>query len=659
MNDKNDNIDFNKNKNKKNNSLREADLLTRDINSWWNKTFVFIKKTRIKTWKGVFIVAFAAGIAVATVMTVSFNIQTSSKAADGSVLSIVVDNENAALEDGYNLINADILLNTNENDIVAVKAVVNYNPADFQLQSYDTSNSVFNNASCSYNGGQCEIIDNDTANGKITITVAKPSPGVNTSSGIVAQLVFKALQTDISASPNLTLSFTAEGDYTDSDVIKDDGGGTDILSSVQNATVNIYSAMCSSYVYSDEWNNLECQQDGYKTRTVVSSLPEGCFAGNLDVQPDTSQECEYSGSTDCTSIIYPEEWSDCQVDGTRSKTAISTVPEDCISDDLTITESCTYVPPVCTNIEYDVEWGACQVNGKQTRGVVSMTPDNCEPEGDLELEQDCNYVAPTCDDEGFTYNDDWTDCQPDGTRTRTVASSSPAGCEGGNPETSGTCEYEGGSEDTTCTSFTYNDDWSDCQIGGTRTRTVASSSPEECTGGNPDTEEDCTFVAPDCSAFTYKDYGSCQPNGTQSRTVASSSPAGCAGGSPALTQSCSYSTASTIVSSSSKKSSSNKKKSSSSSSKKKKKKSGDKTKPVFTNMPLYLTKNKGDVIWWTATDNKGVKRYEINFNGKKVKTTATRFSVPTGTKSGVYILRIRAYDKAKNSKLAIVTVRIR
>lgn len=44
---------------------------------------------------------------------------------------------------------------------------------------------------------------------------------------------------------------------------------------------------------------------------------------------------------------------------------------------------------------------------------------------------------------------------------------------------------------TTCTSFTYSD-WGACQPDGTQTRTVVSSSPEGCTGGTPVLTQSCT-----------------------------------------------------------------------------------------------------------------------------------------------------------------------
>ncbi len=93
----------------------------------------------------------------------------------------------------------------------------------------------------------------------------------------------------------------------------------------------------------------------------------------------------------------------------------------------------------------------------------------------------------------------------------------------------------------TCTSFTYSA-YSDCQPNGTRTRTVISSSPAGCTGGTPVLTQACTYVPPvtACTSFTYSDWGTCQSNNTQTRTVTSSSPAGCTGGTPVLSQACTF-----------------------------------------------------------------------------------------------------------------------
>jgi hypothetical protein len=45
----------------------------------------------------------------------------------------------------------------------------------------------------------------------------------------------------------------------------------------------------------------------------------------------------------------------------------------------------------------------------------------------------------------------------------------------------------------TCTSFTYSA-WGACQPSGTQTRTVLTSSPTGCTGGSPVVSQPCTYV---------------------------------------------------------------------------------------------------------------------------------------------------------------------
>lgn len=87
----------------------------------------------------------------------------------------------------------------------------------------------------------------------------------------------------------------------------------------------------------------------------------------------------------------------------------------------------------------------------------------------------------------------------------------------------------------TCTSFTYSA-WSTC-INGTQTRTVTSSSPTGCTGGNPILTQSCTPSGTTCTSFTYSKWSACV-NGTRTRTVTASTPAGCSGGTPVISQTC-------------------------------------------------------------------------------------------------------------------------
>lgn len=84
-----------------------------------------------------------------------------------------------------------------------------------------------------------------------------------------------------------------------------------------------------------------------------------------------------------------------------------------------------------------------------------------------------------------------------------------------------------------CTSFTYTD-WSAC-VNNQQNRTINTSSPSGCSGGNPDVLVQSCVVT--CSSFTYNDWTTCTA-GTQTRTVNTSLPSGCTGGTPLVSQSC-------------------------------------------------------------------------------------------------------------------------
>jgi len=124
-----------------------------------------------------------------------------------------------------------IYLNTNGQNVVVVAAYLNYDKTHFQALSIDTNGSIFS--------FEAEKII-DSANGKIKITRGIPTPGVNTSNGLVAKVNFKALSNVTPASDNLTSDFVVDS-TTDSNIILDDGRGTDILSGVYNAKYTVGS----------------------------------------------------------------------------------------------------------------------------------------------------------------------------------------------------------------------------------------------------------------------------------------------------------------------------------------------------------------------------------------------------------------------------------
>ncbi len=284
-----------------------------------------------------------------------------------------------------------------------------------------------------------------------------------------------------------------------------------------------------TYTYS-AW--AACQSDGTQTRTVASSAPAGCTG-----TPVLSQSCVYTPPPPTACSYTLGAWGACQSDGTQTRT-VSAFPAGCTGTTPASSQSCTYVPPpvTCSSFTYTAFTPAvCPVSGQQTRTVATSSPAGCTG-GSPVLSQACTYVPPVVTCTAFTYNA-FTPavCPISGQQTRTVATSSPAGCTGGSPILTQACTYV--PPPVACTYTTGA--WGACQSDGTQTRTV-SASPSGCTGTPPASSQSCTYVPPvtTCSTFTYSAWGTCSTSGTQTRTVTSSAPAGCTGGSPVLSQSC-------------------------------------------------------------------------------------------------------------------------
>lgn len=98
-------------------------------------------------------------------------------------------------------------------------------------------------------------------------------------------------------------------------------------------------------------------------------------------------------------------------------------------------------------------------------------------------------------------------------------------------------------ESPTCTSWIYSS-WSSCSPNGNQTRSVTSSSPNSCVGGNPVLSQSCTYIPPipSCTSSDWScaNWGVCSQNSSQTRTCAKIS--NCQGGvsSPVISQSCTY-----------------------------------------------------------------------------------------------------------------------
>lgn len=164
---------------------------------------------------------------------------------------------------------------------------------------------------------------------------------------------------------------------------------------------------CTSWTYSD-WS--ACSVDGIQTRTIITSLPDGCSGGS----PVLNQTCTPPPQT-CTSWAY-SDWSSCSADGQQIRTITSFFPYGCIGGEPVLSQGCT---PVCTTWVYS-DWGSCSTQGMQTRNIISSSPDNCSG-GNPTLSQSC--IPPqTCSADTWTC-DNWSTCNVDGNQTRNCSKS--------------------------------------------------------------------------------------------------------------------------------------------------------------------------------------------------------------------------------------------
>lgn len=419
------------NKEKKTKSVfsggRPIDRLADEIAPWWQKKFTYVRKTKVKTWQGALVLAFVTGITVSIIWTTEFGLHIFSNAVNSSAtLKIFPESDVVSIGETFPV---DVVLDTKGNDVVVVRAIIEFNTSNFEFLDYDLSESIFSpNNECQHNGGPCNIFEDDRSNGKVGITLAKPTPGVNTSSGVVARFNFKSRNIIANSATDIKIKYDAQNVYTDSDVIFDDPGAADILQSAFPFYITVTAPQCEFYTYSD-WGG--CEIGNIQYRTIVDRQPLGCDPVNVQL----SQSCQYE-SPICTSFAY-SEWTECQPNNKQTRTVTSSSPLECVGGTPILEQSCQYIEnkqaPTCDAFTYS-NWSECQPNGKQTRTVVSSAPAGCA-DGNVIIEQDCTYTIPTC--ESFVYSS-WTSCL-DRQQKRSITGVAPQGCVGGQPILTQSC----------------------------------------------------------------------------------------------------------------------------------------------------------------------------------------------------------------------------
>lgn len=123
----------------------------------------------------------------------------------------------------------DILINTKGSRVVATAAYLSFNKQALEVLSIDASGSVFNLQA------EKEFNNKD---GKIKVTMGKPTPGVKTSANRVATVHFKTTGAANPSAENIYFDFTKGSSYY-STIILDDKKGTNILTSTQGTKIFI------------------------------------------------------------------------------------------------------------------------------------------------------------------------------------------------------------------------------------------------------------------------------------------------------------------------------------------------------------------------------------------------------------------------------------
>ncbi|MDD5147996.1 MAG: hypothetical protein PHH08_00855 [Candidatus ainarchaeum sp.] len=368
-----------------------------------------------------------------------------------------------------------------------------------------------------------------------------------------------------------------------------------ILSTAETGTTQT----CTSFTYS----NWGACSNGTQTRNILFSTPNGCTGGNPILSqtcspactetswtPDSCTICNGTSFTQtsncettrtstgtktctqtCTSFTY-SNWGACN-NGTQTRNILSQTPTGCTGGNPILNQACTPAQETCgaysgyplgekPNCLYGANHNTGQAKAAGTKIIATILQGNNCPElqctcqgttthpAQAGWECTISQTAQACT--SFNYSD-WSACT-NGIQTRTILSSSPAGCTNGNPTLAQTCTTTG-----TCTT----------KINGTTIRTTTATGTTNCynqisygsnncayykqnypnsfiTGTNTlemyynntrINTETCTQNPPTCTGFTYSAWNACS-NGTQTRNILSQTPTGCTGGNPILSQTC-------------------------------------------------------------------------------------------------------------------------
>ena len=284
-------------------------------------------------------------------------------------------------------------------------------------------------------------------------------------------------------------------------------------------TLALTTVFCSVFVLAGSTAKAACNQVPTLAKNFLTGECQ-TFATPCDV-PTGWQEVASCSTSTCISNWRCSVWSPC-VYGIRTRTCpdINNCGPTAVPPPLV--ELCTG----CTPNWQCGSWPTC-VNNQQNRTCIDYNSCGVDT-GKPAVTQSCVSI-PACTESNWTFSLSPAICPLSGQQTKTWSSADCSGGVGHPASETVTCNYQV----PTCTSFTYSD-WSNCNQSGIQTRTVASSAPAGCTGGDPITSRSCSCT----SNWSCATWSACT-NSKQTRICTDENSCGDNSGKPIETQSCS------------------------------------------------------------------------------------------------------------------------
>jgi hypothetical protein len=211
---------------KKTTNTRPVDYLTDQVAPWWRKTFVYVRKREVETWKGALILMFVAGVAFALIWSAKTDFNDMTNAAAESTLFFTP--ASSTITNGDNLL-LDATIDPGTNKVSAVSLHITYDKDKLVLDSI-TPSSMFSLVLAP------AVIDNATGTASIDLAVPTTSPSVEDLTTI-ATFTFHAIAIGTDSPIAFTTASLAAADGEAGNVVMDRVGATvTITEGVNNIT---------------------------------------------------------------------------------------------------------------------------------------------------------------------------------------------------------------------------------------------------------------------------------------------------------------------------------------------------------------------------------------------------------------------------------------